>query len=492
MVDRRDGDEVDLLDASLRTGSGALLSTTLFVLTGVVYAFVTDPAATGRYFFAAIAIALLLRPVRGVSQALQKVGSERGEAVPAYFGLTLLFAVGYLSVVGVATLVGADFVTRTTAFDRALLFPAAVLAVSTTVSVVTDSLFGAVGYPSYQTWLNAAQATLRFGLLFALNPLVSTAGDVMLVVAGTRGVTLLPVLFWLGERPQLPGRHELERTWSFARWSVPDQILDRFAFNMPTLVLGVVASPVAVGVYEAADRFADLGATISWQLSSPLLTRVSGDAAAGDETFAYLDAATTGGTGATFVVLGYLLGAHESVAQLAFPSVQGVFSTTVLAVGGVNLLRGFWTLLSHALEGAGRPDFSFRTKLYGLVCSTPVTAVFGGQYGAVAGAAGYALLNVVVFGLVAYYARETFGRVPWDRPLVFRLTAGLAVAWGVTTGSTAALGAVGVAPTVVAVGGATACLVGFVAFLVVVSSRTRQAARRAYRLGRSRLGVARG
>jgi hypothetical protein len=251
-----------------------------------------------------------------------------------------------------------------------------------------------------------------------------------------------------------------------------------------------VASPAAVGVYEAADRFADLGATISWRLSSPLLTRVSGDAATGDETFAYLDAATTGGTGVTFVLVGYLLGAHEAVAQLAFPSVQGVFSTTVLVVGGVNVFRGFWTLLSHALEGAGRPDFSFRTKLYGLVCSTPVTAVFGGQYGAVAGAAGYALLNLAVFGFVAYYARGTFGRVPWDRPLTLRLTAGLGVAWGVTSGATAGIAAVGASVAVVAVGGAVACLAGFVGFLSAVSPRTRRAARRAYRLGRLRLGVA--
>jgi hypothetical protein len=66
----------------------------------------------------------------------------------------------------------------------------------------------------------------------------------------------------------------------------------------------------------------------------------------------------------------------------------------------------------------------------------------------------------------------------------------LGVAWAVTSGSTAGLAAVGAPTVVVAVGGAAACLTGFVGFLGAVSARTRHAARRAYRLGRVRLGVA--
>ncbi len=482
MVEHRDGDEVDLLDSSIRTTGGAVVSTTLYVSTGVVYAFVTDPAATGRYFFAAIGIALLLRPVRGISQTLQKIGSERGENVRAYFGLAVLFGVAYLAAGGLLTGLSLDTLARLTAFDRSLWLPAGLLAASTAASVVTDSLFGAVGYPSYQTWLNAAQSALRLTVLLVANPSVTTAGDIMLVVAGTRAVTLLPVLFYLGTRPQLPDRYHVERAWEFAKWSVPDQILDRFSYNMPTLVLGVVATPAAVGIYEAADRFADFGATISWRLSSPLLTRVSGDASAGETEFAYLGAAITGGTGVTFLVVGYLLAAHDVIAQLAFASAQRTFSLTVLAVGVVNVLRGFWTLLSHALEAVDRPELSFKTKLYGLAVSTPIPALFGSQYGAVAGAAGYAVMNVAVFGLVVYYARGTFGRVPRDGRLTVQLLGGLAVGALATLGATELLARTGFSPTVVAVGGAVACLVAFVGLLSAVSARTRATVRRAYQL----------
>ena len=330
MVKQRDGDEIDLLDSSIRTTSGALLSTTLFVLSGIVYAFVTSPGATGTYFFISISVSLVLRPIRGISQTLQKVGSERGEAVGPYFGLAMLFALGYLLVAGVAVAALAGVIVRNTVVSPGLLAPVGLYALAVALSMIATSLVGAIGYPSAETWLTGTQSAIQLSILLALAPSLTTAGDLLLIVAGVRLAVLLPVTVALGVLPTLPGRHAVERAWDFAKWSVPDQVLDRLSYNMPVYVLGVVATPAAVGIYEAADRFADFGATISWRLSSPLLTKVSGDAASGAAYDTYLRSAITGGTGVTFVVFGYLLGAHGVVAQIAFAEAQWAFSTTVL------------------------------------------------------------------------------------------------------------------------------------------------------------------
>ena len=128
MVRRRDGAEVDLLDSSIRTAGGATLSTTLYVLSGIVYAFVTSPAATGTYFFISISAALLLRPVSGLSKTLQKIGGERGELVQQYFRLALLFARAYLLLVGGGTILAAAALARVTVFDSALRGPAVLYA----------------------------------------------------------------------------------------------------------------------------------------------------------------------------------------------------------------------------------------------------------------------------------------------------------------------------------------------------------------------------
>ena len=480
MVRTRDGDEVDLLASSIRTTGGAVVSTTLYVLSGIVYAFVTSPAATGQYFFIALTIALVLRPVRGLSQTLQKLGSETGESVSAYLGLASVFAVGYVAVVVCLAWVGLDVLDGLAVFSRDLFGLAALFAVATALTKIVESLVAAAGYPSAVTWLNSLKSGSQLVVLLLLNPAIATAADLMAVVIVTRVGVFGLAWVAVGVVPGRPDRTELGRAWEFARWSIPDQILDRFSYNMPVYVLGVVATPVAVGVYETADRFADFGATISWQLSSPLLTKVSGDTAAGADVREYLDAAVTGGTGVTFVVLGYLLATHGIVADIAFSSARTAFSTTVLLVGTVNVFRGFWTLASHAIEGVGRPSVSFRTKVVGLAVGAPVTAIFGAEMGAIAGAAGYAVMNLAVCGYVAYHAREIFGTWLVDWTVALRLCLGLGTTLLGASVSVDLLGRAGLSPIAVAVLTALVAVAVFAATIAAVSRRARHAFEQAY------------
>ena len=158
----------------------------------------------------------------------------------------------------------------------------------------------------------------------------------------------------------------------------------------------------------------------------------------------------------------------------------------MLVVGGVNVLRGFWTLVSHAMEGVGRPAVSFRTKLYGLAVSVPIPALFGAEFGAVAGAAGYGVMNLVVFAYVVYYARGVFGRVPVDAGVAARLVLGLVASSALTTAATAVLSGI-VSPVAVAVVAAATCLVAFGGVLLAVSGSTRAVADRTVRLCRDGL-----
>ncbi len=485
MVTQRDGSEIDLLNSSIRTVGGALFSTTVYALTGIVYAAVTSPAITGRYFFLAITIQLVLRPIKGLGQTLQKIGSERGESVSAYLGLTVIFAAVYLTLF-LAALSNASvqrLLTRVTVFDESLFLALALLAISTGGLIIAQSLVAAIGYPSAGTWITAIKATLQMGILLGLASQVTTTADLIFLIVAVKLVIATTVILAINTAPVLPDQRELERAWGFAKWSIPDQILDRFSYNMPVYVLGIVATPAAVGIYETADRFADFGATISWRLASPLLTKVSGDTSLGKSSLEYLDAAITGGTGATFVVLGYLIAGHDIIANIAFEG-AGVeaFSATALLVGIINILRGFWTLTSHAMEGAGYPSVSFRTKLYGLICSVPITAGLGAQYGALAGAVGYGIMNLVIFVYVIYYARSVLGAVPVDMTLIIKLIGGTVVSAFVTWATMEIAAETGASPVGVAIIAALTTLVAFAALLGAISPETRTVIRRAYNI----------
>jgi O-antigen/teichoic acid export membrane protein len=486
MVTQRDGNEVDLLTSSIQTTGGALVTTTLYTLSGLIYAFVTSPSVTGQYFFAVLTIALVLRPIRGITQTLHKIGTEPGESVEAYLGVAVIFGTAYLTVLGGVAVATGGYLADMTVFDETLLRISGLYAVTIAVVMTVESLTSAVGYPSAVTWINSVKSSLELGVLIVLSRSIATVTELMMVMIAVRLTVFGLVAVGLRVSPALPDRHELSRALAYAKWSIPDQVLDRVSYNMPVYVLGIVSTPLAVGIYEAADRFGDFGATIAWQLANPLLTKVSGDDAAGVDVSQYLDTVVTGGSGFSFVVFGYLLSTHELIAELAFSSAPAQFSTTVIVVGGINIFRGFWTLSSHVLEGMGHPGMSFRTKLYGLVVSVPLTMVLGARFGALAGAAGYVVMNIVVGGYVLYYSRQVLDSTLVDTAVgiqfIWALIAESAVVyttvWGVLE--------TGGGPVVAALTGAAAACIGFGLSLWVVSEPARAVFRRTYELSTNR------
>lgn len=488
MVEPRSGDELNLLDSALRTVPGTLLSSGLYAVSGVVYALGTTPAAAGRYLFVTLLIGLLVRPVGGVARTLQKRGSERGTDVAAYLGLALLAGAGYVAVLaGVAALL-APALTAGSLLDPALLAPAVAVAATAVLSTVVVSLLGAVGYPGYQSWLSGGEQTIRLTAVLALAGLLPDAAALLWLTAAVRVAVNVPVLAVVGVVPAVPDRDAVARAWSFTQWSVVDQVIDKFTYNMPVYVLGVVAGPVAVGVYEAADRFADFGATVAFALSSPLLSKVSGDWSAGRETYDYLDAMVTGGTGGTFLVFAYVLAAADQVAAVAFPGSVAAFRTTILLVGGINVIRAGWTLLTHALEGVDRPETGVTTKVAGLAVGVPTTVALA-PLGAVAGAVGYVAVNVVVAVGVAYYTRVVFGRLPFAPAVAGAFLAGGLAAAPTTLAVVRVAGAAGATDATQATLAAVAATAVYVAVVATVSPPARTVLTRAAELSRRRLAA---
>ena len=487
MVTQRDGNEVDLLTSSIQTTGGALVTTTLYTLSGLIYAFVTSPSVTGQYFFTVLTIALVLRPVRGITQTLHKIGTEPGESVGSYLGVAMIFTIAYLSVLGGLAVTIGGYLASVTVFDETLLRISGLYAVTIAVVMTVDSLTSAVGYPSAVTWINSVKSSVELGVLLVLSQSIATATELMMVMIVVRLTVYGLVAVGLQVIPTLPERRELSRAWAYAKWSIPDQILDRVSYNMPVYVLGIVATPLAVGIYEAADRFGDFGATIAWHLANPLLTKVSGDDAAGVDVSQYLDTVVTGGSGISFVVFGYLLSTNDLIAELAFSSAPAQFSTTVIIVGGINIFRGFWTLSSHVLEGTGHPGLSFRTKLFGLIVSVPLTMVLGARYGALAGAAGYVVMNLIVGGYVVYYSRQVLDSTLIDTSVGMHFVGALVVESVVVYATVWGVLWAGGEPVVAAVVGALAACIGFGVPLWVVSAPARTVFRRTYELSTNRL-----
>lgn len=408
---KRTGDELDLIESSLRAVAGTAVSTTLYVSSGIVYTAATSPEVAGKALFVVLVVILALRPVRGLSQTLHKVGSENNQTVSAYLSICTLFAAVYVVLLGIGGFLSVGVLSKYTIFEPRLLMPAFLLAVAKLPDYITQGLLGATGRPGYTTWVTATRDLLILSLLVLLMPLITTAEELLTLFSLVRIVLFPPVLVHIGVSPSMPTQEEISRAYEYAKWSIPDQIADILSYNMPTLVLGVVATPFAVAVYESADRFADFGAIVCYQLAGVLLTKVSGDWSAINTELDYLDSAVTGATGITFVVVGYLIPSRRVISTIAFPEAPSVFSVIVIIVGIVNIMRGFWTVVSFVMEGVNQPHVSFKSKLYALGLSFLPMVLLGREFGAIGGAAGYGMLNLTIFLYVVWLSYDHFDRV---------------------------------------------------------------------------------
>lgn len=475
MVSKRSGDNINLLNSSIKSVSGTLVSTTLYVTSGIVYAFVTSPAVAGTFLFISILVGLLMRPIGGVSQALHKIGSENGESVNSYFSITLYSTILYILLFSVVLFILSDLVASYSIYESELYIYMIAISVRSAIAFISDSVLSASGYPGYVTWLNGTVDFVRISALVLLSSSITSVSDLILVSAGIKIILLVPFLLYLGKMPCIPDKREVSRIWSYARWSVPDQIVDKLSYNMPVYVLGFVSTPAAVGVYEAADRFADFGATVSWNLSSPLLTKVSGVWSVNKESaHEYLDSAVTGGTGFTFVVFGYIITMTDILSKIAFSGQEYIFSTTIIIVGGVNILRGIWTLLSHALEGINRPSASLATKLFGLIISVPVTIYLGSTIGAIGGAIGYGIMNSVIFSYTIWYSHRHFGRIVYDWSLLTRFIVATFSSSILTYGASIFLKSTQLELTYIAVICSLVCAISYGISLYIISEKARR------------------
>lgn len=479
MTKTRKGDEINLIDSSLYSVSGTSVSTSLYVVSGIIYTLVTDVSTAGIYMFIIIGVSLFTRPIRGVSQALHKIGSEQNESVASYFSITLISGVIYFLLFSVILVLINDIVQQISIYETRLLLPVIGIAGIQILSGISTDLMSASGYPGFVSWIRGLSDFIKYFILIVFADLIVTVSDIVLIYVVLGLIIHTSVILYFRVILTKPTRREIKRVWNYAKWSSPNQVFDRFTYNMPSYVLGVVASPVAVGIYESADRFADFGATISWNLSKPILSKVSGEWSVDpDSAQTYLNSSVTGGIGITFLVFGYILSSFDTLSNLAFSDHQQVFAYTIILVGGVNIIRGLWTILSHVMKGVNRPDVSLKTKVAGVITGLPVMIVLGLEYGALGGAVGYVVMNLTIGSLMIWYVYDEFGRVIIDTKLIGLYCLATTVS-AVTTGIFMQFFSPTVATTLI---GLMVCVSIFFSVMYITSQKTRKVTKRVYEL----------
>lgn len=397
----------------------AILAKFVLAVTGfagvIIFARVLGVSGVGKYY-AILAAANLVAQIPGrTSGAIKKRVSEVDTPVEEYFGLGILFNLGFVLVLTACVFLLYPYLEPyigPTAFGIGLV---AVVA-SLSAFALVNRIYAGIGNPGASFWTDTVRSVLTLGgqvtmLWLGWHVLGLLTG----FVAGTVSTAVLVYLL-IRIRPALPSRETVSRTYEFARWNIPNGILDDMYQRLDVLLLYGIAGSTAVGLYEPALRLTIPATFISASIGDTLVVKASGlHSIDEDVVFDLKNAISYTSLLAIPIFFGALAMPRELLTTVYGPE----FADGALALVGLaafQLFNTFRVPFAMVINGIDRPDLQFRVKLLILLVHAPLAVLLGLEYGLLGVIAATLFAEAVRVGLYLAVAYSLFGELilPWQ------------------------------------------------------------------------------
>ena len=395
-------------------------------LGSVVFARVLGPAGYGAFHVILAASEILDNPISGFGSACMKRISERdrdpGEILTA--GLAVA-AVG-AAVVIAGALVLDPYVDHFDAENGVLLL--AVVFAGVVFFKVLQPMVSGVGQFGTAVVLDMVRSLFTIPLQLLL--VVAFGLGVGGMVYGLAIASLLTVplaLSVLGVRPSVPSRATLTSLWSFARFSVPNNLVGTAYSRLDVLLLSAVLGSAAAGHYQIALQLM-LPATLLPQvmgtgLFAEVSTQVSRDEAVDRQV-------TNNVAFASLFAVPLFFGAlamPESIVVTVFGAEYQAAAPLLVGLGFYHLFLTQTTQVSSVLSGYDRPDLVLWIKTITLLLNIALGVALVLEMGAIGIVLATIAAEATKYALLTYYARRLVTYRILPAPLRCQFLAGAAM-----------------------------------------------------------------
>ncbi|WP_136689049.1 oligosaccharide flippase family protein [Halorhabdus amylolytica] len=257
---------------------GARITLLLSGFIGIVYfARTVPPENLGTYFFIIAFSQIIQQVIEGLGKAIKKRISEEGVDPEGYFGLglfsNLIFVLFLLALVSVAYFVGLE---QSIGIPFEYIYWMVGIIATSGLFVLTSQVYAGIGYPGLSMWMNTIRNIGRVTIQIVL---VANGFGIAGLFAGfviSNVIMAVTVSIISGIWPHLPSKRTIKRTASFARWSIPNVLFQRFYSRADVLLIGILVGGTAVSYYEVALKLTTPAIFIPVSLGNVLLVKTSG------------------------------------------------------------------------------------------------------------------------------------------------------------------------------------------------------------------------
>lgn len=390
----------------------------------VIFSRVLGVSGVGKYYAIIAAAKLATQIPSAVSGAIKKRVSEVNTNVSEYFSLGIVFHTLFTILLSVCILIAHPYL-RSYLGPRVFGLGLVTVVASLSVFSLVNRVYSGIGNPGASFWTDTVRSVLTLGAQVALLLLGWNVLGLLFGLSVGTFLTAIGVYALIRVRPSRPSREVVERTYEFARWNIPNALLENTYSRLDVLLLYAIVGSTAVGLYEPALRLTMPATFLAASIGDTLLVKSSGLNSLDRDVLSDLRNSVSYVNLISIPIFFGAVALSEQLMRVVYGPDFVAGAQALIGLAAFQLFNSFKNPFSSVIDGIDRPKINFRVKLSIVLIHAPLAILMGLEYGLMGVIAATIVSEAIRVVLYLFTAYSVFGEIPVTWPVAKQFGSGL-------------------------------------------------------------------
>ena len=248
----------------------------------IVYANILGASGLGLYYLSHAVATILSKPSEGLGIASEKKGSEIPTNISSYNSTSFMLVIVYVTFISIILFLLYNNLSylNNSLPRQTIVYLTIILVILFSIFSVLSRFYSGMGEPGDSVIIDAYRGIVETGLQITLLVVYGMGVEGLLIgTAISLILSIIYLLFMTRISFDIPDKNSIKDIYLFSKWSIPTKTIKDIYYRMDTIIIGLILTPAAVGIYEAAMRIITPSKYVAYAIERPLLVRVSQDRA---------------------------------------------------------------------------------------------------------------------------------------------------------------------------------------------------------------------
>lgn len=378
-------EDAGAINLSLESFKGFLGKTVQYLLGFVgtiLFARILGPVAFGGFYFLLSLVYVADNPLRGLASALEKRVSETGTPKDEMVGGILLAHLGfYLVLLIVLGVFGGVLTARTNVENAPVVF--FLIFVSLNLFLVSQHVVSGSGHPSLQIWTDTLRSILTTPIQLGFVLLGFGAAGMGYGLAAASFLTIPVAHYFVPVRPRLPSRETVRSVWRYAKYSVPNGLVNTAYARIDVILLATLLSTGAAAQYETAFKLTLPATLLSSAIAPALMPKVSNIHSAGHDVSEEISNAIAFTSALAVPIFFGALAIPEDIVVTIYGGEYRTAATLLIGLALYQLFNTQVTMYGRTVNAIDMPDVNMRISFVTLTVNVVLGLLLIFEVGAI-------------------------------------------------------------------------------------------------------------